>query len=360
MASYGWQGIQATARYDTIGVNLWIESINHSGTTLTVRGAVQAQKRSGSDPYYYSAINAYPEGGSVSNPILAAYAKVSSAPIQWFTSTIYNVAISSTSYNFRVNIQNDNASADRYWTINFNSSATAPSGLAVTIDEIGKDYAVLSGAISSYGTPVADNSYMELAINANSTYSSSYRYQKSENKATSMNEVRIDNTDSTSTTALTIKPNSAYYASIWATNRSASKSLIGQRFITLPGDFTSVTTTNEGEVVTVRWAREAEGTAATIALSYSIDGGETWTPFNTNPFSFTASHSGQLMLKAANSTGSTTYTTDFIAESSHLYGSVDGHAKLLHPVYGSVNGTAREIKKLYIGDKNGNARKVIG
>jgi hypothetical protein len=53
-------------------------------------------------------------------------------------------------------------------------------------------------------------------------------------------------------------------------------------------------------------------------------------------------------------------TASFIAQVSHLYGSVNGESKLLDPVYVSVNGTSKKLTKLYVGDQNGVARKVIG
>ena len=132
-------------------------------------------------------------------------------------------------------------------------------------------------------------------------------------------------------------------------------------FITLPSSFTRVNTTNEGNVVTVAWRRANEGNAAVVTKEYSIDGGETWTTFTSNPFTFTSQRSGTLMLRATNSTGSCPVeSVEYTAQSSRLYASVDGTARLLDPVYIGVNGTAKKVTKLYIGDKNGVARKVIG
>lgn len=251
------------------------------------------------------------------------------------------------------------ASGDQTFTLD--GTAVAPSGLTSTLVSVGQDYANISASLTSYGTPLSDSRYMEVAVMGSSTYGNPYRYVKSSAQATSMASTRVDNTSLTGATALTIAPNTKYYYGAYATNGSASSNVVTGNFITLPASYTSVSCTNEGDLVTVTWSRATEGTAATVTKEYSIDGGTTWTTFTTNPFSFRTNHSGTIQLRARSSAGSSPVASaSFIAQVSHLYGSVNGESKLLDPVYVSVNGTAKKITKLYVGDQNGVARKVIG
>ena len=270
-----------------------------------------------------------------------------------------NFYVSCSGYLYGSSGSANNASGGQTFTLD--GTAVAPSGLSATLVSVGQDYADISASLASYGTPLSDDRYMEVAVMGSSTYGNPYRYVKSSAQATSMGPTRVDNTALTGATPLTITPNTRYYYGTWATNASANSNVMPGDFITLPASFTSVSCTNEGDLVTVTWSRAAEGTAATVTKEYSIDGGTTWTTFTTNPFSFRTNHSGTIQLRARSSAGSSPVAAaSFIAQVSHLYGSVNGESKLLDPVYVSVNGTAKKITKLYVGDQNGVARKVIG
>lgn len=252
------------------------------------------------------------------------------------------------------------ASGDATFTLD--AIAVAPSGLSATLVSVGQDYANISGSLSSYGSPLSASRYMEVAVLGSSTYGAPYRYVPSATTATSMSSTKVSNSSSTyAQSPLTITPNTKYYYGAWATNGTVHNNVVAGSFITLPSSFTMVNTTNEGNVVTVAWRRANEGNAATVTKEYSIDGGTTWTTFTTNPFSFRTNHSGTIRLRARSSAGSSPVTTaSFIAQVSHLYGSVNGESKLLDPVYVSVNGASKKLTKLYVGDQNGVARKVIG
>lgn len=270
-----------------------------------------------------------------------------------------NFNVSCSGYLYGTSGSANNASGSKTFTLD--GTAVAPSGLSATLVSVGQDYANISASLSSYGTPLSDSRYMEVAVMSSSTYGNPYRYVKSGARAASMASTRVDNNSPTGATALTITPNTKYYYGAYATNGSASTNVVSGNFITLPASFTSVSCTNDGDLVTVTWSRATEGTAATVTKEYSVDGGTTWTAFTTNPFSFRTNHSGTIRLRARSSAGSSPVATaSFIAQVSHLYGSVNGESKLLDPVYVSVNGTAKKITKLYVGDQNGIARKVIG
>lgn len=237
--------------------------------------------------------------------------------------------------------------------------ATVPSGFTNTIVSVGKKSAALSGTVADYGSPVGADRYVLVAVLGSSTYGEPYRYVQSAAGATSLTNVTVAN--NVGSGSLTIAPNTKYYAATYASNGMVGDYLIGDSFITLPGDFTSLSCTNEGDTVTAVWAREAEGNAATVTKQYSLDNGTTWTTFTSNPFTFRATGSGTLKVRAVNSTGSSAVkSASYEAQASHLYGSVNSTSKLLNPVYVGVSGVAKKIIKLYIGDQNGVARKVIG
>lgn len=373
MATSGWQSEQFAydspySSYVKWNTNIRVDSIVHSGTNLRVIGVAAwcTRQRSGSggSTTFGSPVYLTPQNG-VRTQVVAANVRqtIGSDYHANFDVTIPNVAMTATSANFSLRWDANNTGGTNTWTLYFNISAVAPSGLAVSVNEIGKDYAVLTGSIASYGTPVADNSYMELALNANTTYGNQYRYQVSADKATSMTSQRIDNEDMTGQSTLYITPNTKYWPGVWATNRAVNASLLGDPFITLPGDFTNIQIQTERDQITVVYSREQEGNASEVTVSYSTDNGASWTPCSS-PFTFTQPGSGihSLRLRATNATGSTGQTVQYYSEASQLYiGDDQDKARLVKKVYiGDENNRAVECSKVYIGDENNIARKVLG
>lgn len=358
MASSGWLGQQFIQKNGTnyIRHNVYVSSITHSGTNVRITGTLEWYNTSGSISYSGAWVSCTGWGGT-------SFTASTRATLTWgFDVTLTGISETTTSASFTMNSSAGSVySGSTTWTVYFDASSVSPSGLSATLHEVGQDYAYVSGSLSSYGSPLSSSRYMEVAVLGSSTYGSPYRYVPSTATATSMESTLVNNSSNTGSSALTITPNTKYYYGAWATNGTVHNNVVAGSFITLPSSFMIVNTSNEGNVVTVTWRRATEGTAATVTKEYSIDGGETWTTFTSNPFTFTSQRSGTLMLRATNSTGSCPVeSVEYTAQSSRLYASVDGAAKLLDPVYIGVNGTAKKVTKLYIGDKNGVARKVIG
>lgn len=359
MASSGWLGQQFIQKNGTnyIRHNVYVSSIVHSGTNVRITGTLEWYNTSGSISYSGAWVSCTGWGGT-------SFTASTRATLTWgFDVTLTGIAETTTSASFTMSSSAGSVySGSTTWTVYFDASSVRPSGLSATLHEVGQDYAYVSGSLSSYGSPLSASRYMEVAVLGSSTYGAPYRYVPSATTATSMSSTKVSNSSNTNAQSpLTITPNTKYYYGAWATNGTVNNNVVAGSFITLPSSFTIVNTANEGNVVTVAWRRANEGNAATVTKEYSIDGGETWTTFTSNPFTFTSQHSGTLMLRATNSTGSCPIeSVEYTAQSSRLYASVDGTAKLLDPVYIGVNGTAKKVTKLYIGDKNGVARKVIG
>lgn len=373
MATSGWQTEQFAynspfSSYVKWNTNIYVESITHTGTNLRVKGmaawCTRARSGSSGSTTFGSPVYLTPQNGTRTQ-VVAANVKQSIGNDYRcnFDVTIPNVAITTTSISFSLKWEANSTSGTNRWTLSFGASATAPSGLTCTIEEVGKDYAILSGSIASYGTPVSDDSYFELALNASSTYGNPYRYQHSEKKALTMVSQRIDNDDMTGSSTLIISPNTQYWTGIYATNGAAVSKKTFESLITLPGDFTNIQTSTNRDQITVVFGREAEGNASAVSISYSIDDGETWTPCSS-PFTFTQSSSGThtLILRASNATGNTDHEIEYYSDASQLYiGDDDNKARLVNKVYiGNNSNQAVECFKVYIGDDNNIARKVIG
>lgn len=249
--------------------------------------------------------------------------------------------------------------------VGLSTLSVAPSGLTTQLVEIGSDFAVLSGSISAYGRPSSESArYMELAVLGTSTYGAPYRYVHSANGATSMSDVMITNESTTATSnPLTITPNTQYWFGTYATNTNQSKSAVAGSFVTLPATFTSATVAVDGDQVRVAWARGSEGSASAVTLEYSTNNRSTWHTFTTNPFTFTATESGNktIYLRARNESGSVEVSRNYTVELSHVYvGNSLNKAKTIKKLYVGVNNYSKKVKRMYVGGDDGMAKKVIG
>ena len=382
MASSGWQVEQfATnscfSQYVKWNVNLYVNSITHTGTNLTIVGRIAwcTRQRTGSGGSTTFGYPCYvtPQGGSQYTVVAANtrqsvgtdyYAPSSST---FFTVTIPNVAASATSYTYscawsapgnNTGSYGGTTGGTVYWTLNFDQSGTTPTGLDVTLASVQDTGATMAVTLGSYGSPSSEaNRYIEAAIMGQSTYGGQYRYDTS-TAVTSATITVNNNSRTNSSNPLTIVPNTQYWYGAYASNTVMSTSTVKGTFITLPAYISDVAVNDVGggEVV-VSVLHASEGSADTAYTEYSYDQ-TNWTIVQ-DTFRLTVHSATTLYVRRSNSAGTTPVHTVSIvpATTIKLYGSVNNQAKEIHKLYGSVNNQAVRIRKLY-GSVNGRSKLI--
>lgn len=237
--------------------------------------------------------------------------------------------------------------------------AVAPSGLNVSIKSVADTGATFSVSLSSYGTPSSEaNRYIEASILGQSTYGGKYRWATK--KAVTSATITVNNNSATSSsTPLTIVPNTQYWYGAYATNTVMSTSMVKGTFITLPAYISDVVVNDiSGGKVTVSVIHASEGSADTAYTEYSYNQ-TSWTEVQ-DTFSLEVDSATTLYVRRRNSTGTTPVRTVSIvpATTVKLYGSVNNQAKEIRKLYGSVDGKAVRIRKLY-GSVNGRSKLIF-
>lgn len=379
MATSGWQNEQLilsrtfSASLALYG-NVRIDSVTHTGTNLRVTGAIALCPRQngtyGTCTYGYAQY-VTPEGGSqvqicAANTRMVTPGHPNYAHTDYYVNfdvTLTGVAAGTTSRSFTVNFYNASPSygynKNLTWTLYFDQSGSAPSGLDVTLTSVQDTGATLAVTLGSYGSPSSEaNRYIEAAIMGQSTYGGRYRYNTS--TAVTSATITVNNSSSTnSSNPLTIVPNTQYWYGAYASNTVMSTSMVKGTFITLPAYISDVTVNDVGggEVV-VSVVHASEGTSDTAYTEYSYNQ-TNWTVVQ-DTFRLTVHSATTLYVRRRNSTGTTPVRTVSIvpATSIKLYGSVNNQAKEIHKLYGSVNGQAVRIRKLY-GSVNGRSKLIF-
>lgn len=379
MATSGWQNEQQiisrtfSANLALYG-NISISSITHTGTNLRVVGTIALCPRQngsyGTCTYGYAQY-VTPEGGSQMQIVAANTRMVTPGHPNYahtdyhvnFDVTLTGVAATATSRNFTVNFYNPSGqygyNKNLTWTLNFDKSGTAPSGLDVTLSSVQDTGATMAVTLSSYGTPSGEaNRYIEASIMGQSTYGGKYRYDTATAKTNAT--ITVNNSSKTnSSNPLTIVPNTQYWYGAYATNTVMSTSTVKGTFITLPAYISDVTVNDAGGGnVTVSVIHASEGTATTAYTEYSYNQTD-WTTVQ-DTFSLTVHSATTIYVRRRSSVGTTPIRTVSIvpATTVKLYGSVNNQAKEIRKLYGSVNGKAVRIRKLY-GSVNGRSKLIF-
>lgn len=383
MASHGWQGQKylytPMSGYDYY-VDLWIETITHSGTTLHITGEVSLDNVGSSSSWYnwYQPVYADVKssgGSTLQSDIVIREANRSMAggthSSGSFDVTISGVSASTTSYTLRVytheanNILNDNFS----WTLSFDASGTAPSNGSIS----GLNSAYESGAITIKANSVSVNSSSSLSsFNfrvLNSAYSSDStpcQYKAATNgQAVSLTQA---NSTAGSGGGITIMGNKSYNTGLRAQNAFGTYRYNGPTVVTVCEPAT-ISATSSSDSIQVSYSTIADGGYYTKTIEYSLDGGTTWQTGTT--ISSGSATSGTFTLSGMDI--GTTYTIksrvkttagvvnnqDVVVTAgfAKLYGSVNGDSEEIIKLYGSVGGESKAIKKLY-GSVNGRAKLI--
>lgn len=239
MASSGWQGevtLQSNGfGYDYFKGDLCINSISHSGGTVTVSAKFGVRNASNYNAYYVYPINAKINnitnyvGVTSNNQNIAGGTRAESGS---FTFT-FDASAGSTSANIEVLwlYNNGTASNSKTYTLYFDASVVAPNQPTVTITERYTNGAKFSVSLSSYGIPSDNpNRYIEAAIlGQDSNYGNPYKYAT----ATATNSANITVNNSCNGN-LTIQSNARYWYGGYATNNTLNNNIITGSFYTMP------------------------------------------------------------------------------------------------------------------------------
>ena len=355
MASSGWQGEQTIYAGDSnhpklIG-DVEIYSITHSGTNLKITGQVQTINPAGSCIDFNGAEIWCSGSWSTTRDLKKACATQWNERKTWenyFDVTIGGVGVSDTSYTFRMGVDLPGLETGNSvsWTLYFDSSAVAPSGLTASLVDFGPDWADIAVSISSWGSPSGSASrYIEAAVLETSSYRDPYKAKKLYAQMSGTIHVANNSYDFGS---ITITPNTQYSYGGYATNTAQTVNTIGGQFTTLPA-VPVINAIDQGHgVISVTVTHAAEGSALTVTEEYSIDGGTTWNTITGGAFTVTISTQTVLTVRrsstAGASSGTVTVTPSF---TTAIYGSVLNKTVEVKHIYASVNNKTKKVKKVY-------------
>lgn len=377
MASSGWQNEQTVYTLSAnwrLVANIAIDSITHSGSNLRVVGTISVGGR-GTNGYYayfndgiYARATTQGDGAIVSGGTTIYVGGTDY--YRGFDVTIGGVSEQTTSFNFSVVVRdgaNQYFNTRLYWTLNFDASVVAPSGLTVT--HVSNTWNSVTGRVqlSSYGAPSGDsNRYIEFGVvdPTKTTYGSPYRYKI---EKTSQDKT-FTVTDSDNGT-FSIKGCTKYKCGGYATNTQSSIQTLGATLYYTPPapgqltyvesspgtydiEFTGVAANNQTtydtasltrnvryrEVGTSAWTDIAAGTTALI------------TDVTQSTIPVPASKTYEIeawMTYHGNQSEVSRVTITNTANPVYLYASARGVSKKVAKLYGSVNGQTKKIKKLY-------------
>ena len=245
-------------------------------------------------------------------------------------------------------------------SITLPTAYVAPSGLTVTLDDFGEDWAKMTTSISSWGTPSgASGRWLEAGVaGQNSWTSPSLRSAIVLNPGLSA-QITVNNS-STKTTTLIITGNTKYYFGGYASNTQLTASTIAGTFITLPPAPTISVKNITNTTADLAWNTPEDGnayskaiiasgaglssktiatvsTGATSSGTYSLTGLTEKTKYTITYYAKTTAGS------------STTKTVSFTTAGNPavFYGSASSKAVKIHSFYGSVDGKTSGVRKLY-------------
>lgn len=407
MASSGWQGeqfiVQRSSSVSYYG-NLYISSITHSGTNLTVSGTIRftAKGTSGASSYYNYGVQADPAGSQGFLTILGNNVSIANGTNKdvTFTTTVSNVSASATSYSFGVryvawyNQGHTNTYWDvtKSWTLTFSASGSAPEGLYVTYNDSTWNSVSFTSGASSWGGLNAQNHVAmfvgstngDAASYTDNTFGTRPRYEwyhdGTQDLAWTYTGTQA-NANGTLNTPIGIKGLTHYKLGIWGANGVWSGGIVNQTLRYLPPAPSQFTYTDPGGAGAKTYPVTFSGVAAnnhttydsaslTRTVRYKIDNGNWVYVDNATVAAIDLVTSFNIMIPAGSTAtveGWQTYhgmqsevATISIANTNQagkLYGSVNSQAKEIIKLYGPVNGQTKKIVKLYA-SVGGVAKKV--
>lgn len=352
MASSGWQTEQTLTSWGSYGAhlagNVRIDSIVHTGTTVTISGAVRCALRTNSSTasYWSDSVSGYVTGGSTVS-FGGSFSGTKTSPDvrdRNFTATL-SAAATATTVTLSVRFAGGSLNTTKSWNLSMSTGGTAPAAPTITVTSIMDTEAVFHVECSNYGDPVASGRYLEAAILGSNSYGNPYRAKKATDVASADITVNASTSDSGS---MAIVPNTRYYYGAYATNTVLSAKTVAGQILMLPAYITNVVANDDGTgniTVSVIHAEEGNDDVAYTEYSYNqSDWYAVQDEFHIEVYSDTT-----LYLRRENSTGTTpVYAISITPVSTvKLYGSANNQTKEIKTLYGSVGGESKKIVKLY-------------
>lgn len=394
MASSGWQGQRnvQTKKYPHMALNLRIDSINHTGTTLKYTGIVRVICTSGHISWNSASVSLTGGGSKNVNLNLSTGGHADTGS---FSCTVNNVPTSATSYTVKASLNAGSiASGSASWTLSFGSGGNPPSDVSVVLNGSTWNSVDATVSVGSWGGTGKGNIQLILATGTNngdaedaslSTLSTTPRYAFGNPTAQSSamsQEFSVVQSDAQFVypTPLDMKGMLCYMLfgrganSVSPVNAEGPVAYLppapsqfsytdpgGAGAKTYPVTFTGVVANNH----TTYDAAELKRT-----VRYKIDNGswiyvdnatvaalDSVTSFNlVVPASSTATAEGWMTYHDMQSEVETIVISN-TNQTGKTYGSVNGQAKELVKLYGSVNGQTKKLVKVYA-SVGGVAKKV--
>lgn len=399
MASSGWQNEQLVYTLDANNVlygNVYIESIDHTGTNLTVicRVAFGNRGTSGASCWFNNGIQVSLNGGSWHNIVgNGQYITVGGGDYYYPSSgtrsvTISNVPAGATSATLPVRFRSCNANdcsstffdTTKNWTLSFDASVTPPSGLTYSNQVVTWNSLTATIGANNWGSG-GDQKVLQLKVLNQSYESGVSSLQETSTGAnsatltvTNESEQRIGSIG----TVPTLLGCGTYYPGVYASNGAAAARLARNAFTTPPApgvlNYTKVANVY---VFTYKGIPEDNNSnylpsLLKRTLRYKIDNGNWEYVDNAAQRAIDYESVANISVPAGSTAvieGWNTYgvsnlqsevSTMIISNTDtpvHAYGSVEGEAKEIKKLYGSVLGESKELLSLYASE-NGVAKKI--
>lgn len=394
MASSGWQGQRNVQpkKHPRMALNLRIDSINHTGTTLKYTGIVRVICTSGHISWNPASVSLTGGGSKNVNLNLSTGGHADTGS---FRCTVSNVPTSATSYTVTASLNAGSvASGSARWTLSFGSGGNPPSDVSVVLNGSTWNSVDATVSVGSWGGTGKGNIQLILATGTNngdaedaslSTLSTTPRYAFGNPTAQSSamsQEFSVVQSDAQFVypTPLDMKGMLCYMLFGRGANSVSPVNAEGP-VAYLPPAPSQFSYTDPGGAGTKTFPVTFSGVAAnnhttydaadlTRTVRYKIDNGswiyvdnaavaalDSVTSFNiVVPASSTATVEGWMTYHDMQSEVETIVISN-TNQAGKIYGSVNGQAKELVKLYGSVNGQTKKLVKVYA-SVGGVAKKV--
>lgn len=366
MASSGWQGevtlVDQGFGYDWFKGDLRVDSITHSGSTVTVSGVLAVKNtRSGSGySYYIDPINARAAGGAYQQIVAGNQHINDGSMVSKSVTFTFSAGASETSKQVTVDwlYYGGGRSNSKTYTLYFDADATAPTGLDVTGVTVGAQSIKATVSVTGWGgAGDASSRYRELQVWSGNMSGDSRKQTATGNTLSS--EITCNNSSSGT---LTLTPNTKYYIGAYATNGTLNTGSqpFGTAITNVPTAGATMGTVT-ARSATINWSIANQGGERDIKIDYSLDSGS-WTTVTTATGSGAKSGSFTLNNLTPNSShtivvrssavggsvaGGTTLNFTMADWPTKIYCSVNNSRKRVKRIYCSVGGQRKKVKKIY-------------
>lgn len=267
MASSGWQAwnglYTSTFGFDYFKCSIRIDSITHSGNTATISGAFGVKNEGSYTAHYDYPITARIRDVTNYQQVVSGGYNISPGGIvDSGVSFSLSVPASDTTASFIIDwVYNNGYASNVYtYTVNFETSYTAPDRPTISVGTRTANSIVLTYGTTSFGNPSTGTVYLYGGDSASPT-------TQIASKTT---------TGNSSYTHSGLTPNTKYYYRSKASNSQASSDYYTANGVTLPANPTVSVGSVSGKDAVIDYSMPADGGCYNKSIQYSKDGGVTW------------------------------------------------------------------------------------